>query len=44
LRRALEAARSVDAGRIAREEVDPARIAAAVHEARVHAVRSAPST
>jgi tRNA nucleotidyltransferase (CCA-adding enzyme) len=43
LRRALEAARTVDAGRIAREQLDPARIAAAVHEARVHAVRSAPS-
>ena len=41
LRRALQAARAVDAGKIAREQSDPAKIAAAVHEARVHAVRHA---
>ncbi|HYL19533.1 MAG TPA: multifunctional CCA addition/repair protein [Burkholderiales bacterium] len=41
LRRALEAARAVDAGKIAREQSEPAKIAAAVHEARVHAVRHA---
>jgi tRNA nucleotidyltransferase (CCA-adding enzyme) len=44
LRNALAAARAVDAGVIAREQGDPAEIAAAVHEARVHAVRHALST
>ncbi len=39
LRRALGAARAVDAGAIAGEQVEPAKIAAAVHAARVHAVR-----
>ncbi len=41
LRKALEAARSVDAGIIARNQDEPAKIAAAVHDARVHAVRQA---
>jgi tRNA nucleotidyltransferase (CCA-adding enzyme) len=41
LRKALEAARSVDAGVIARGQTEPAKIAAAVHEARVHAVKQA---
>jgi tRNA nucleotidyltransferase (CCA-adding enzyme) len=41
LRKALQAARAVDAGKIARGQSDPAKIAAAVHEARVHAVRHA---
>jgi tRNA nucleotidyltransferase (CCA-adding enzyme) len=41
LRRALAAARGVDAGAIARELSEPGKIAAAVHEARVHAVRKA---
>ncbi len=41
LRKALEAARSVDAGAIARSQTEPAKIAAAVHEARVHAVKQA---
>jgi tRNA nucleotidyltransferase (CCA-adding enzyme) len=41
LRAALAAARSVDAGGIARRLDDPARIPAAVHEARVHAVKAA---
>jgi tRNA nucleotidyltransferase (CCA-adding enzyme) len=41
LRKALEAARSVDAGSIARDQAEPAKIAAAVHEARVHAVKHA---
>jgi tRNA nucleotidyltransferase (CCA-adding enzyme) len=36
---ALEAARSVNAGDIAREHVEPARIAAALHQARVQAVK-----
>jgi len=39
LRAALEAARAVDAAAIARERVDPKTIAAALHEARVHAVK-----
>jgi tRNA nucleotidyltransferase (CCA-adding enzyme) len=39
LRQALQAARSVDAGRIAERIADPPKIAAAVHEARVHAVK-----
>jgi tRNA nucleotidyltransferase (CCA-adding enzyme) len=43
LRKALQAARAVDAGKIARGQSDPAKIAAAVHEARVHAVRQARS-
>jgi len=41
LRAALEAARAVDAAGIANEQVDPQKIAAAVHEARVHAVKRA---
>jgi len=41
LRRTLLAARGVDAARIAREAVEPRKIAAAVHEARVHAVKAA---
>ena len=41
LRNALTAARAVDAGVIAREQTEAAKIAAAVHEARVHAVRRA---
>jgi tRNA nucleotidyltransferase (CCA-adding enzyme) len=41
LLRALQTARAVDAGKIAREQSNPAKIAAAVHEARVHAVRHA---
>jgi tRNA nucleotidyltransferase (CCA-adding enzyme) len=41
LRKALEAACAVDAGAIAREQIEPKKIAAAVHEARVHAVRHA---
>jgi len=44
LRNALAAARAVDGGAIAREQGDPAKIAAAVHEARVHAVRHALTT
>ncbi len=39
LRQALQAARSVDAGSIAKRIADPPKIAAAVHEARVHAVK-----
>jgi tRNA nucleotidyltransferase (CCA-adding enzyme) len=41
LRKALEAARAVDAGTIARKEAEADKIAAAVHEARVHAVHEA---
>jgi tRNA nucleotidyltransferase (CCA-adding enzyme) len=41
LRTALAAARSVDAAAIAAEVNEPKKIAAAVHEARVHAVRKA---
>ena len=41
LRTALAAARAVDAGVIAREQTEATKIAAAVHEARVHAVRHA---
>jgi tRNA nucleotidyltransferase (CCA-adding enzyme) len=41
LRKALAAARSVDAGAIAREQAQPAQIAAAIHAARVHAVKRA---
>jgi tRNA nucleotidyltransferase (CCA-adding enzyme) len=41
LRTALAAARGVDAAAIAAEVDEPKRIAAAVHEARVHAVRKA---
>ena len=41
LRQALAAARAVDAGAIARERSDPASIAAALHDARVHAVKGA---
>jgi tRNA nucleotidyltransferase (CCA-adding enzyme) len=41
LRNALAAARAVDAGAIARVRSEPAKIAAAVHEARVHAVKQA---
>jgi tRNA nucleotidyltransferase (CCA-adding enzyme) len=41
LRKALVAARSVNAGEIAQRISDPARIGAAVHEARVHAVKQA---
>jgi tRNA nucleotidyltransferase (CCA-adding enzyme) len=44
LRNALAAARAVDGGAIAREQGDPAKIAAAIHEARVHAVRHALTT
>jgi tRNA nucleotidyltransferase (CCA-adding enzyme) len=43
LRKALEAARAVDTAAIAHEQVDPKKIAAAVHQARVHAVKRAPS-
>jgi tRNA nucleotidyltransferase (CCA-adding enzyme) len=41
LRKALGAARAVDAGAIAGEQAEPTKIAAAVHAARVHAVRHA---
>jgi tRNA nucleotidyltransferase (CCA-adding enzyme) len=41
LRKALAVARAVNAGEIAREQSEPAKIAAAVHEARVHAVKQA---
>jgi tRNA nucleotidyltransferase (CCA-adding enzyme) len=41
LRRALQAARGVDAAAIARRLTDPPKIAAAVHEARVNAVKAA---
>jgi len=41
LRSALAAAVSVDAGAVARHVVEPRKIAAAVHEARVHAVKQA---
>ena len=41
LRTALAAAISVDAGAVARQAVEPRKIAAAVHEARVHAVKQA---
>ena len=41
LRKALAAARGVNAGEIARQLADPARIPAALHEARVHAVKQA---
>jgi len=41
LQKALAAARSVNAGEIAQRTSDPARIGAAVHEARVHAVKQA---
>jgi len=41
LRQALAAARSVDAGAIARQQTEPAQIAAAIHAARVHAVKRA---
>jgi tRNA nucleotidyltransferase (CCA-adding enzyme) len=41
LRNALAAAREVDAGVIARKQAEPTKIAAAVHEARVHAVSRA---
>jgi tRNA nucleotidyltransferase (CCA-adding enzyme) len=41
LRTALAAARSVDAGAIARQQSEPAKIANAVHAARVHAVKQA---
>jgi tRNA nucleotidyltransferase (CCA-adding enzyme) len=41
LRTALVAARSVDAGEIARQQSEPLKIAAAVHAARVHAVKQA---
>jgi len=41
LRKALAAARAVDAGAIAQEQTEAAKIAAAVHEARMHAVRRA---
>jgi tRNA nucleotidyltransferase (CCA-adding enzyme) len=41
LRQALAAARAVDAGAIAREQAEPEKIAAAVHAARVLAVRHA---
>ncbi|HTS55449.1 MAG TPA: multifunctional CCA addition/repair protein [Burkholderiales bacterium] len=41
LRKALEAARAVDAGAIAREQAEPQKISSAVHEARVHAVKHA---
>jgi tRNA nucleotidyltransferase (CCA-adding enzyme) len=41
LRKVLAATRAVDAGVIAREHAEPAKIAAAIHEARVHAVRRA---
>lgn len=39
LRKALDAARAVDAGAIAGEQTEPVKIAGAVHAARVHAVR-----
>lgn len=42
-RRALEAARAVDAGAIARTQVDAGAIKAAVHRARVEAVRGSAS-
>jgi tRNA nucleotidyltransferase (CCA-adding enzyme) len=41
LQKALAAARSVNAGEIAQQTADPARIGAVVHEARVHAVKHA---
>jgi len=41
LRQALAAARAVDTRAIARERSEPPKIAAAVHEARVHAVKHA---
>ena len=41
LRKALDAARGVDAGAIARAATEPKKIAAAVHEARVRAVKAA---
>jgi len=41
LREALAAARAVDVGAIAQEQREPAKIASAVHEARVHAVKHA---
>jgi tRNA nucleotidyltransferase (CCA-adding enzyme) len=41
LRNALTGARAVDAGVIAREQTEAAKIAAALHQARVHAVRRA---
>ena len=41
LRTALAAARAIDAGAIAGQQTDPRKIAAAVHEARVHAVEQA---
>jgi len=41
LRKALSAARAVDAGEIARRQAAPGTIAAAVHEARVSAVKRA---
>jgi tRNA nucleotidyltransferase (CCA-adding enzyme) len=41
LREALAAAQGVDAGSIASRVQDPGKIAAAVHEARVHAVKAA---
>ena len=41
LRKALAAARSVNAGEIALELSDSGRIPAALHEARVHAVKQA---
>jgi tRNA nucleotidyltransferase (CCA-adding enzyme) len=41
LRVAMSAGRSVDAGAIARMQSDPSRIASAIHEARVHAVKIA---
>ena len=44
LRLALESARAVDAGAIARQIALPAHIPAAVHEARVHAVKRALGT
>jgi len=40
LRKALAAAREVDAGAIARTQTEPQKIAAAVHEARVDAVKN----
>jgi tRNA nucleotidyltransferase (CCA-adding enzyme) len=40
LRKALAAARAVDAGAIARALAEPGKIEAAVHEARVHAVKA----
>jgi tRNA nucleotidyltransferase (CCA-adding enzyme) len=41
LRIALNAARSVDGGEIARMQSEPSKIAAAIHAARVHAVKRA---